>query len=151
MASFQRSLVLGNITRDIELRYTPNGTAVADLSIAVNRTWKGEDGQKHEETTFFDCVAWARTAEIASEYLRKGSSVFVEGRFQNQSWTDKQSGKKRSKLVLVVENLQLIGTQTATGKPSTAPRQQPPAATRQPARTREPDPDLDPEPADLPY
>jgi single-strand DNA-binding protein len=113
MATFQKMMAIGNVTRDIELRYLQTGTAVADFPIAVNRNWKAENGEKREETTFFDCVAFGRTAEIASEYLRKGSPVFVEGHFRNESWTDKETGKKRSKLVLVIENLQLISRKSA--------------------------------------
>jgi single-strand DNA-binding protein len=135
MASFQKTYPLGNVTRDVELRYTPTGTPVADLSIAVNRTWKGDNGEKHEETTFFDCTAWGRTAEIASEYLRKGSPIFVEGHFQSQSWQDRETGKKRSKLVLIIENLQLLGGKPEQNRPPNqpaAPKQSAPPSRTQP-------------------
>jgi single-strand DNA-binding protein len=131
-ASFQKTYLLGNIVRDIELRYLKTGAAVANFSIAVGRSWKGEDGQRHEETTFFDCTAFGRTAEIASEYLRRGSPIFLEGRFKNESWQDKQTQQKRSKLVLIIENLQLLGDKSGQNR---QPKQ--PAVPKQSAPTKQ--------------
>jgi single-strand DNA-binding protein len=109
MASFNKVILLGNLTRDPEVRYTPKGTAVADLGIAVNRTYTAENGEKREEVTFVDVTFWGRTAENAGQYLKKGRPVFVEGRLQLDSWDDKTSGQKRSKLKVVGELLQFLG------------------------------------------
>lgn len=109
MASFNKVILLGNLTRDPEVRYTPKGTAVADLGMAVNRTYTAENGEKREEVTFVDVTFWGRTAENAGQYLKKGRPVFVEGRLQLDSWDDKQSGQKRTKLKVVGELLQFLG------------------------------------------
>ena len=109
MANLNRVLLIGNLTRDPEVRYTPKGTAVAELGIAVNRIYSGEDGEKKEETTFVDVTLWARQAEVAGQYLKKGRPVFIEGRLQLDTWDDKQSGQKRSRLRVVGENIQLLG------------------------------------------
>jgi single-strand DNA-binding protein len=109
MASFNKVILLGNLTRDPEVRYTPKGTAVTELGMAVNRVYTAENGEKREEATFVDVTLWGRTAEIAGEYLKKGRPVFIEGRLQLDTWDDKQSGQKRSKLKVVGEALQLIG------------------------------------------
>ena len=109
MANLNRVLLIGNLTRDPEVRYTPKGTAVAELGIAVNRIYSGEDGEKKEETTFVDVTLWARQAEVAGQYLKKGRPVCIEGRLQLDTWDDKQSGQKRSRLRVVGENIQLLG------------------------------------------
>ena len=110
MASFNKVILLGNLTRDPEVRYTPKGTAVTELGMAVNRVYTAENGEKREDTTFVDVTLWGRTAEIAGEYLKKGRPVFIEGRLQLDTWDDKTSGQKRSKLKVVGEGLQLIGS-----------------------------------------
>lgn len=110
MASYNRVILLGNCTRDPEIKYTPKGTAVTDLGLAVNRTYTTDGGEKREDTTFVDVTLWGRTAEIAGEYVKKGRPVMIEGRLQLESWEDKQSGQKRSKLKVVGENLQLLGS-----------------------------------------
>ena len=115
MASFNKVILLGNLTRDPEVRYTPKGTAVTELGMAVNRVYTAENGEKREETTFVDVTLWGRTAEIAGEYLKKGRPVFIEGRLQLDTWDDKQSGQKRSKLKVVGEGLQLIGSRPSGG------------------------------------
>jgi single-strand DNA-binding protein len=115
MASFNKVILLGNLTRDPEVRYTPKGTAVTELGMAVNRVYTAENGEKREETTFVDVTLWGRTAEIAGEYLKKGRPVFIEGRLQLDTWDDKQSGQKRSKLKVVGEGLQLIGGRPGGG------------------------------------
>jgi single-strand DNA-binding protein len=109
MASFNKVILLGNLTRDPEVRYTPKGSAVCDLGVAVNRVYTTEGGERREEVTFVDVVLWARLAEIAGEYLRKGRPVFIEGRLQMDSWDDKQTGQKRTKLRVVGESMQLLG------------------------------------------
>ena len=115
MASFNKVILLGNLTRDPEVRYTPKGTAVTELGMAVNRVYTAENGEKREETTFVDVTLWGRTAEIAGEYLKKGRPVFIEGRLQLDTWDDKTSGQKRSKLKVVGEGLQLIGSRPGAG------------------------------------
>src|SRR5258707_4343783 len=115
MASFNKVILLGNLTRDPEVRYTQKGSAVADLGIAVNRQYTLENGEKREEVTFVDVTFWGRTAEVAGEYLKKGRPVFIEGRLQLDSWEDKQSGQKRSKLRVVAEGMQLIGSRGGSG------------------------------------
>jgi single-strand DNA-binding protein len=109
MASFNKVILLGNLTRDPEVRYTPKGSAVCDLGLAVNRQYTLDSGEKREEVTFVDVVLWARLAEIAGEYLKKGRPVFIEGRLQLDTWDDKQSGQKRSKLRVIGETMQLLG------------------------------------------
>src|SRR6202035_3943351 len=110
MANLNRVLLIGNLTRDPELRYTPKGTAVTEIGLAVNRIYSGEDGEKKEETTFVDVTLWARQAEIAGQYLKKGRPVFIEGRLKLDTWDDKQTGQKRSKMRVVGENMQLLGS-----------------------------------------
>ena len=109
MANLNKVLLLGNVTRDPEVRYTPKGSAVCDLGVAVNRAYTTDSGEKREEVTFVEVTLWGRTAEIAGEYLKKGRPVFVEGRLQMDTWDDKQTGQKRSRLRVVGENMQLLG------------------------------------------
>jgi single-strand DNA-binding protein len=115
MASFNKVILLGNLTRDPEIRYTPKGSAVCDLGLAVNRQYTLENGEKREEVTYVDVVLWARLAEIAAEYLKKGRPVFIEGRLQLDTWDDKQSGQKRSKLRVIAESMQLLGSRPSGG------------------------------------
>ncbi|MEY2548942.1 MAG: single-strand DNA-binding protein [Verrucomicrobiota bacterium] len=125
MASFNKVILLGNLTRDPEVRYTPKGTAVTDLGLAVNRTYTADNGEKREEVTFVDVTFWGRTAEVAGEYLKKGRPVFVEGRLQLDSWDDKTSGQKRTKLKVIGENMQMLGAPRGGGAEeggSSAPR-----------------------------
>jgi single-strand DNA-binding protein len=108
MASFNKAIVMGNLTRDVELRHIPSGTAVADIGVAVNDRKKVGD-EWVDETTFVDVTLWGRTAEVAAEYLSKGSPVFVEGKLKQDSWEDKESGQKRSKIKIVADRMQLVG------------------------------------------
>ena len=150
MANLNRVLLIGNLTRDPEVRYTPKGTAVADIGLAVNRVYSGEDGEKREETTFVDVTLWGRQAEVAGQYLKKGRPVFIEGRLQLDTWDDKQTGQKRSRLRVVCENMQLLGSRSETeGSPSVPRRTQAPSAPTQKQEPR--DPDLDVEPDDIPF
>jgi single-strand DNA-binding protein len=153
MANLNRVLLIGNLTRDPEVRYTPKGTPVTEIGLAVNRIYSGEDGEKKEETTFVDVTLWARQAEIAGQYLKKGRPVFIEGRLQLDTWDDKQTGQKRSRLRVVAENLQLLGSrQESEGSSSTsAPRRSPSASAPPPPRPQPRDPDLDAEPDDIPF
>ncbi|HEX3818317.1 MAG TPA: single-stranded DNA-binding protein [Chthoniobacterales bacterium] len=115
MANFNKVMLMGNLTRDPEIRYTPKGTAVCDIGLAINRYSTSENGEKREETTFVDVTLWGRTAEIAGEYLKKGRPVFIEGRLQLDTWDDKTSGQKRSKLKVIGEGMQLLGSRDGGG------------------------------------
>lgn len=108
MANVNKVLLLGRLTRDPELRYTPSGTAVCDLGIAVGRKWKGADGSWKEETCFVDVTVWQKQAENCAEYLKKGREVFIEGRLTFEQWQTPE-GQKRSKLKVVAINVQFIG------------------------------------------
>jgi len=110
MASFNKVMLIGNLTRDPEVRYTPKGTAVCDLGLAVNRVYSTDAGERQEEVTFLDVTLWGRQAEIAQQYLVKGRPVFIEGRLQMDSWEDKQTGQRRSKIKIVGEGMQLLGS-----------------------------------------
>ena len=98
MANFNKVILAGNLTRDPELRYTPKGTAVVKFGMAINRTWKSETGESKEEVTFVDVDAWGRQAEVIAQYMRKGRPILVEGRLQLDSWEDKTTHEKKSKL-----------------------------------------------------
>lgn len=113
MPSFNRVVLLGNLTRDIELRHTTGGTAVCDIGLAVNDKVK-RGGDWVDEATFVDCTAFGRTAEVASEYLSKGSPVLLEGRLKYESW-EGNDGQRRSKLKVIVERLQLLGSKPKDG------------------------------------
>ena len=115
MASVNKVILVGNCTRDPEVRYTPKGTAVTDLGLAMNRYYSSDGGEKREETTFVDVTLWGRQAEVAAEYLKKGRPVYIEGRLQMDSWEDKNSGQKRSKLKVVGEQMQLLGSREGGG------------------------------------
>jgi single-strand DNA-binding protein len=116
MASFNKVILMGNLTRDPQVRYTPGGTAVADIGLAVNRVWfDKQSNQKKEETTFVDVTLWGRQAEVAGEYLSKGRGVLIEGRLQLDQWDDKTSGEKRSKLKVVGEEMTMVGGRNEAG------------------------------------
>ena len=108
MANFNKVFLIGNLTRDPELKHTPSNQAVASIGLAVNRNFTTKDGEKREETTFVDCEAWGRQAEVMSQYLAKGRPVMIEGRLKLDQWQDKD-GNNRSKLRVVVENFQFLG------------------------------------------
>ena len=111
MASFNKVILMGNLTRDPELRYTPNGAPVTELGIAVNRVYTTKDGDRREEVTFVDVTVWNRQAETCCQYLKKGRPVHVEGFLKLDSWDDKTTGEKRSKLKIEAERVQFIGSQ----------------------------------------
>ncbi len=119
MANLNKVFLIGNLTRDPELRYTPNGTAVASFGMAVNRTWTGQSGEKKEEVCYVDINAFGRRAEVINEYLNKGNPIFIEGRLQFNQWETKD-GQKRNTLRVVAENFQFIGgtTKRVEGKES---------------------------------
>jgi single-strand DNA-binding protein len=137
MANLNRVLLIGNLTRDPEVRYTPKGTPLAELGLAINRVYTDEQGVKKEDVTFVDVTLWGRTAEVAQQYLHKGSPVFVEGRLQLDNWEDKQTGQKRSKLRIVGESMQLLGDRRESSAPPRPPQRT--SAPLRPAGVRETD------------
>ncbi len=110
MANLNKVMLIGNLTRDPEIKYTPKGLAIADISLAINRTTTNEaTGEKRDETTYVDVTLWGRLAEIAKEYLFKGKPAYIEGRLTLDTWDDKTTGQKRSKLKVTGESMQLLG------------------------------------------
>jgi single-strand DNA-binding protein len=153
MASFNKVILVGNLTRDPELRYLPKGTAVARLGLAVNRTWKTETGEKKEEVTFVDIDAFGVQAETICQYMRKGNPMLVEGRLRLDQWDDKQTGQKRSRLGVVLEGFQFLssGPRPAEGAAPAAPAPRPAASA--PAHPAAPGADepAPPEEDDVPF
>ena len=135
MANVNKVILIGNLTRDPEVKFTPKGTAVSQISLAINRKYKVGEEVK-EETTFVDVELWGRLAEIAGEYAKKGNPLYIEGRLKQDSWDDKETGKKRTKMLVVGETLQLLGGRQGGGEGGQRPAQSRPAA--QPARSAAP-------------
>lgn len=149
MASFNRVILVGNLTRDPELRYTPKGTAVVRLGVAVNRQWKTDSGEAREEVTFVDVDSFGRQAEVIAQYLKKGRPILVEGRLKYESWDDKQTNQKRSKLMVVLESFQFLdsGKRDDGGGPAAAaPRRPAESAPAAPAEA-----DVPPLDDDVPF
>ena len=155
MASFNKVILVGNLTRDPELRYTPKGTAIAKIGLAVNRVWTNEAGEKKEEVTFVDVDVFGRTAENVGQYMRKGRPILVEGRLRLDQWDDKQTGQKKSKLGVVAETVQFLGSAPgAEGSAPAAPRAARPAPSAAPAPAPAAEPlegDGPPESDDVPF
>ena len=107
--NYNKVIIAGNLCRDVELKYTPKGSAVARITLAINRTYSTEGGEKKEEVSFVDCDAWGKTAETMGSYLAKGSAILVEGRLKTESWEDKTTKEKKSKLKVVVEQFRFAG------------------------------------------
>jgi single-strand DNA-binding protein len=147
MANFNKVILAGNLTRDPELRYTPKGTAVAKIGIAINRSWKSESGEMKEEVTFVDVDAFGRTAETIGQYFKKGRPILIEGRLKYEQWDDKQSGAKRSKLGVVMENFQFMDSKVGGGdggSEAPAPRSRPaPSAPKAPSESADEPPPSD--------
>ncbi len=157
MANVNKVILIGNVTRDPEVKFTPKGSAVTDVALAINRNYTLDNGEKREETTFVDVELWGRLAEIAGEYAKKGRPIYIEGRLRMDTWEDKTSGQKRSRMKVVGENLQLLGsrpggTSSSGGgdhegggysdqPPRSSQRPQRPAAPQQ-APSSEPDDDI---------
>jgi single-strand DNA-binding protein len=118
MANFNKVYLIGNLTRDPELRVTPKGTAICQFGMAVNRQFKDESGALRDDTTFVDIEAWGKQGETISKYCTKGRPLFVEGRLKFDQWEDKTSGQKRSKLKVVLEGFQFLGTGQREGAPA---------------------------------
>ena len=153
MANVNKVILIGNVTRDPEVKFTSKGSAVTDIGLAINRNYTLDNGEKREETTYVDVELWGRLAEIAGEYAKKGRPIYIEGRLRMDTWEDKASGQKRNRMKVVGENLQLLGGRTGGPGPSSggehegyesapaAPRRSaPPQAQRQVA----------PPPSDMP-
>jgi single-strand DNA-binding protein len=137
MANFNKVILAGNLTRDPELRYTPKGSAVVKFTLAINRTWKNEAGENKEEVSFVDVEAWGRQAEVIAQYMRKGRPFLVEGRLKQDTWEDKTTHQKQSKLKVVLEGFSFIDSKGPEGvppspdaprRPAAAPGAAPPAA-----------------------
>lgn len=156
MASYNKVILMGNLTRDPELRYTPKGQALAKIGLAVNRVWRTETGEQREEVTFVDVEAWGQPAETIGKYMKKGNPMLIEGRLKMDQWDDKQTGQKRSKIVVVCENFRFVGTPAGSRDPNAMPDQPPsaPAAPRSrpvaAVASAAPQPAQDPSDADLP-
>lgn len=125
---------MGNLTADPELRSTPKGTAVTDLRLAINRYFNSESGDRQEETTYVDVTLWGRQAETACQYLTKGRAVLIEGRLQLDTWEDRQTNQKRSKLRVVGENMQMVGSASREGQSGGTSRSQPPSRPQPPSQ-----------------
>lgn len=155
MANVNKVILIGNVTRDPEVKFTPKGSAVTDISLAINRNYTLDNGEKREETTYVDIELWGRLAEIAGEYAKKGRPIYIEGRLRMDSWEDKTSGQKRSRMKVVGENLQLLGSRPGgsssgggdhegggySDQPRSSQRPQRPAPPQQ-APSSEPDDDI---------
>jgi single-strand DNA-binding protein len=153
MANFNKVILAGNLTRDPELRYTPKGTAVARITLAVNRTWKSESGENKEEVSFVDVDVWGRQAEVISQYMKKGRPLLVEGRLKQDTWEDKNTKQKQSKLKVVLESFSFIDSNRGDGgggSPAEAPRSRP-AATSPATAPEGGEADAPPEGDDVPF
>jgi single-strand DNA-binding protein len=117
---FNKVVLMGNLTRDVEMRTTPSGQSVANFSIAVSRSWKDQSGQTQEQTSFINCVAWGKAGEIIAQYVKKGDPLLVSGRLDQRSWDDKDSGQKRSTVEVNVEDFNFIGGNRSGGDDSSA-------------------------------
>ncbi len=139
MASFNKVILMGNLTRDPEVRYIPSGSAVTELGLAVNRSWYDKNAnERKEEVTFVNVTLWGRTAEIAGEYLSKGRPVMIEGRLQMDTWQDKETGQNRSKLKVVGENMTLLPSGGGTGGGQGRPPQGGPHHNQAPSHNQAP-------------
>lgn len=125
MPDLNRVILAGRLTRDPELRYTPQGTALCKLGLAVSRVYKSREGERKEDTTFVDVTVWEKTAEYCGQHLRKGRPIIVEGRLKSDTWDDKTTGQKRSKLDIIAERIHQLDWEDRPGSGGTAPRPEP--------------------------
>jgi single-strand DNA-binding protein len=146
MASFNKVILMGNLTRDPELRYTPKGTAVAKLGLAVNRSWRNAEGQQQDETTFVDVDAFGKQAETLGQYMQKGRPILVEGRLKLDQWEDKNTGQNRSKLGVILEKFSFVGGGSQNGGTTSTPQ-----ATAPPPTSEVPPFDDGPSDDDVPF
>jgi single-strand DNA-binding protein len=116
MPNLNKVMLMGNITRDIELRSTPSGQSVAQIGLAINHNWVSKEGEKRTEVTWVDCEAWGKTGEIIHKYFAKGRPIFIEGRLKLDTWDDKQTGEKKSKMRVVVESFEFIDSKGGGGQ-----------------------------------
>ena len=156
MASFNKVIIAGNLTRDPELRYTPKGTAIAQITLAVNRKWKSETGEMKEEVSFIDVDAFGRQAEVIGQYLRKGRPFLVEGRLKQDTWEDKNTKQKQSKIKVVLESFSFIDSNRGEGEGGSVPAASAPRAARPAAASSAPaaepvEGDGPPESDDVPF
>ena len=149
MAQLNKVLLIGNLTRDPEVRYTPKGSAVADIGLATNRTWRTETGEEKEEVCYVNVVVWGKQAEAAGKYLKKGRPVFVEGRLQFESW--EKNGEKRTNLKVHCERLQFLGSPSGrtTGAEASIPEGAPALAASPSSKEGPSEPDLEND--DIPF
>jgi single-strand DNA-binding protein len=159
MPNLNKVMLMGNLTRDPEIKYTPKGMAIANFGIAVNRVWSNEGGEKQEEVTFIDIEMFGRKAEVVGEYFKKGKPIYVEGRLKLDSWDDKTSGQKKSKLKVIGETFEFLGSREGGGGGGGEnsggegrPQRSAPARPTAPPPKRPPaDPDLDAPEDDIPF
>ncbi len=164
MPNLNKVMVMGNLTRDPEIKYTPKGMAIASFGVAVNRVWSNEAGEKQEEVTFIDIEMFGRKAEVVGEYFKKGKPIYVEGRLKLDSWDDKATGQKKSKLKVIGETFEFLGSREGggggggggehgEGRTESRPQQSRPAPNRpaSPAPRPPADPDLDAPEDDIPF
>ena len=118
MRGFSKAIIAGNVTRDPEMRATPSGAQACNFTIAVNRVFRGGDGNQQEQTSFIDCVAWGKSGETISQYVKKGSGLIVSGRIEQRSWEDKTSGQRRSRTEIVVDDFSFVGGNDGGGRAS---------------------------------
>ncbi len=147
---FNKVTLMGNLTRDPELRTTPNGQSVASFSLAVNRTWRNANGEQQEAVDYIDCNAWGKAGEIITQYMQKGRALLISGRLQQRSW--EQDGQKRSKVEVVVEDFNFVGGGDGPSGGSSAPRSSSSSsASKAPAKKKDDVviEDIDDEPVDL--
>lgn len=137
MASVNKVILIGNLTRDPEVRYTPKGTAVSDIALACNRVRTGDDGNRIEEVTYVDVTLWGRQAELSGQYLSKGRPVYIEGRLQLDTWDDKNTGQKRSRLRVVGEVMQFLGSSNASHQGAISAQAQQQGQSRPPQKTQQ--------------
>ena len=156
-ANFNKVILAGNLTRDPELRYTPKGLAIAKIGLAINRKWRNEAGETKDETTFVDVDAFGKTAETIGQYLKKGRPILVEGRLRYETWDDKTTGVKRSKLGVVMDSFQFIDSgnrgDSESGAPAApaAPRAQRPVPAASALAAEPVEGDGPPESDDVPF
>jgi single-strand DNA-binding protein len=161
MPNLNKVMLMGNLTRDPEIKYTPKGTAIANFGMAINRNYSTEGGEKREEVTFIDIEAFGRTAEIIGEYFKKGRPIFIEGRLKLDTWDDKQTGQKKSKLRVVADSFEFLGSREGgpggggeSGEGGGRPEARAASGFRKPASPPPKpaaDPDLDAEGDDIPF
>lgn len=142
---FNKVILMGNLTRDPETRTTPGGQTVTNFSLAVNRTWKGQDGQQQEAVSYINCVAWGKPGEIIAQYLQKGRALLVSGRLDQRSWDDKESGQKRSTVEVVVEDFNFVDSGNGGDRDSSGPS----SSSSSNSSNKSAQPDIDDTPIDL--